>query len=225
MKFGKKFLENLLNGFVEDCGKAVDNLDDLVNKRKDLGEWFEDGIDRRVDRAKNNISNLVDDVNDNLEKIPNRIERAKDKAYSLFKVESDMPLMVGDVIGVNRITYLHFGIYIGDSRVIHYQGDGDIGINNYVVETSMQEFISGQSEYFALDFKHINEEVIDNFGVERFEKIYSSWETVERAKSKLYKGDYHLLFNNCEHFASWCKIGNKEMRQCFSLLHRRYYKY
>lgn len=222
---GRNFLENLLNGFVEDCEKAVDSFDDLVNNRKSAGEWFEDGINRRMDRAETNLSNLLDDVSENLEKIPNRIDRFEDKANSLFKFESNKPLMLGDVIGINRGTYLHFGIYIGNDRVIHYQGDGDTGVNNYVVETGMYAFMNGQTQYFALDFEHINEEVKDNFGINRFDRIYSGWETVERAKSKLNEGDYNLLFNNCEHFASWCKTGDKEMRQCFSFLHRRYYKY
>lgn len=222
---GNKFVKNLFSGGLEDLKKTGDNFKDLVNNRKDLGEWFEDGINRRVDRAKTNILNLVDDVSDNLEKIPNRMERLEDKANSLFKVESNKPLFSGDVIGIDRGQYLHFGIYIGNERVIHYQGDGDIGINNYVVETNMSEFMNGQSKFFVLDFEHINQEVRDNFGVDRFEKIYSREETIERAKSKLHEGDYNLLFNNCEHFASWCKIGTKEMRQWFSFLHRRYYKY
>ncbi len=222
---GNKFLKNLFSGGLEDLKKTGDSFKDLVNNRKDLGEWFEDGINRRVDRAKTNISNIVDDVSDNLEKMPNRMERLEDKVNSLLKLESEKPLKIGDIIGINRITYLHFGIYIGDNRVIHYQGDGDIGINNYVIETSMSEFMNGQTQYFALDFEHINEEVKDKFGINRFDKIYSGWETVERAKSKLFEKNYNLIFNNCEHFASWCKTGSKEMRQCFSFLHRRYYKY
>ena len=36
---------------------------------------------------------------------------------------------------------------------------------------------------------------------------------VERAKSRLGEHDYNLLFNNCEHFASWCKTGNGNSRQ------------
>jgi Lecithin retinol acyltransferase len=36
---------------------------------------------------------------------------------------------------------------------------------------------------------------------------------VERAKSRLGERDYNLLFNNCEHFTSWCKTGIDDSKQ------------
>ena len=36
---------------------------------------------------------------------------------------------------------------------------------------------------------------------------------VERAESRLGEHKYNLLFNNCEHFASWCKTGVSESQQ------------
>jgi hypothetical protein len=40
-------------------------------------------------------------------------------------------------------------------------------------------------------------------------------ETVRRAEAQLskHKGDYDLVFFNCEHFARWCKYGELESRQ------------
>ena len=43
--------------------------------------------------------------------------------------------------------------------------------------------------------------------------LYSPKETVERAKSRLGEDKYNLAFNNCEHFALWCKTGLKESSQ------------
>ena len=37
--------------------------------------------------------------------------------------------------------------------------------------------------------------------------LYSPQETIERAKSRLGERGYDLLFDNCEHFAIWCKTG------------------
>ena len=37
--------------------------------------------------------------------------------------------------------------------------------------------------------------------------IFSSRETVERARSKIGQKGYSLVNNNCEHFALWCKTG------------------
>jgi hypothetical protein len=38
-------------------------------------------------------------------------------------------------------------------------------------------------------------------------KVYSAEETVRRARSRLGERKYNLVFNNCEHFALWCKTG------------------
>lgn len=38
-------------------------------------------------------------------------------------------------------------------------------------------------------------------------------ETVRRALSRLGEDDYNLLSNNCEHFATWCCIGESSSKQ------------
>lgn len=222
----KRFLKGLAEGFFDDIETATKSLSDLAEGKKTPKEWFDDGIERRIDRFEKNKENLGDDLFEKIEKMERKGKRFEDKSYSLFKLESNKSLNKGDVIGINRGVYYHYGVYIGDKQVIHYQGDGDTGLDNYVIQTHMDDFMKGQDEFFVLDFNHIKEELEDNYSIKkRFKNIYSSEETIKRAKSKLYEGDYSLLFNNCEHFASWCKTGNKEMRQWFSFLHRRYYKY
>jgi hypothetical protein len=37
--------------------------------------------------------------------------------------------------------------------------------------------------------------------------------TIERAESRLGEKKYNLLFNNCEHFATWCKTGINDSKQ------------
>ena len=48
--------------------------------------------------------------------------------------------------------------------------------------------------------------------------LYSPEETVQRAKSKIGERRYNLVFNNCEHFAVWCKTGLSESRQINELI-------
>jgi hypothetical protein len=45
--------------------------------------------------------------------------------------------------------------------------------------------------------------------------VFSPDETVRRAEAQLgkHKGDYNLVFFNCEHFARWCKYGELESHQ------------
>jgi hypothetical protein len=42
--------------------------------------------------------------------------------------------------------------------------------------------------------------------------------TLRRAMGRLGEQDYNLLFNNCEHFAHWCKTGRHRSRQVEDLL-------
>ena len=44
-------------------------------------------------------------------------------------------------------------------------------------------------------------------------RIYLPQETVNRAISRVGEDKYNLLFNNCEHFAIWCKTGVSESYQ------------
>lgn len=43
--------------------------------------------------------------------------------------------------------------------------------------------------------------------------LFSPDETVARAESRLEENNYRLAFNNCEHFAIWCKTGISESHQ------------
>jgi hypothetical protein len=45
------------------------------------------------------------------------------------------------------------------------------------------------------------------------EKTYSPEAVVFRAESRLGEEEYELIFNNCEHFATWCKTGIHESKQ------------
>ena len=48
--------------------------------------------------------------------------------------------------------------------------------------------------------------------------LYSGSEVVRRAREKLECTEYNFLFNNCEHFAKYCKIGKGECSQANDLL-------
>ncbi|MEC7652444.1 MAG: lecithin retinol acyltransferase family protein, partial [Cyanobacteriota bacterium] len=44
--------------------------------------------------------------------------------------------------------------------------------------------------------------------------------TLRRAMSRIGEQNYNLLFNNCEHFATWCKTGRHRSGQIDSVLER-----
>ena len=87
-------------------------------------------------------------------------------------------------------TLTHHGIDCGDGSVIHYR-DGEA-----IIRTSQAFFAAGEQIY---------------------RKTYDRCDpppvVLQRAKSRLGERDYHIAFNNCEHFATWCKTGQHQSRQ------------
>ncbi len=99
----------------------------------------------------------------------------------------------GDQIYINcyyrGLKYTHHGIYCGDGKVIHYHKD-KIG------STSKSKFSRGKKIH-----------------IKKYKKCEPASLVVKRAKSKRGEQLYNLIFNNCEHFAYWCKTGKYESKQ------------
>lgn len=104
----------------------------------------------------------------------------------------------GDVISVNRGIYRHFGIYLSNNTVIHYASrHGNLGGSASIHATSLRSFLSGARGYEVCVFP-------DGF---------SGRKTVKRALTRIGERRYSLFSNNCEHFATWCKIGVSYCKQ------------
>lgn len=87
----------------------------------------------------------------------------------------------------------HHGIDCGNGTVIHYHGTfPDITIRR----VSIYAFADGEIIF-----------------TEKYGKCDSPEVVVQRAISKLGEKNYHLLFNNCEHFARYCKTGRSDSKQ------------
>lgn len=114
---------------------------------------------------------------------------------------------VGDIIFAYKtyysyLPYKHFGIYLGNNKVIHYHGES---IETALIqEDSIETFLKNSIDNKLHILETISSEVENDFSVE---------ETIARAKSRLGEKAYGLLMNNCEHFAMWCKYGTKKSTQ------------
>lgn len=106
----------------------------------------------------------------------------------------------GDIIYVNHLLYKHFGIYISDDCIIHYDGkQDDLLLRKMCIrDTNIERFLNGKGSYKVKQFKN---------------EKYSPNEVVKRAKNEIGSKDFNLILNNCEHFAIWCKTGNKKSSQ------------
>lgn len=150
-----------------------------------------------------------------------------------------IPLLSGDVLAASRRAglYQHFAIYIGNQRVIHYAAEnGDFSGRISIHEASYEEFRGDSTFIYILDFPDDSgrptlrgQPTIPRTGTEApfFDLIrgtdyhlYSPEETVSRARSRLGEEKYSLPFNNCEHFAIWCKTGVHESHQVNTWLTR-----
>ncbi|NJL02721.1 MAG: NC domain-containing protein [Spirulinaceae cyanobacterium RM2_2_10] len=87
--------------------------------------------------------------------------------------------------------YEHHGIDCGDGTVIHYRKPSET-----VEQTSLATFAGSQPIY-----------------VKPYRTAFIPEVAVQRAESRLGERRYNLLFNNCEHFATWCKTGISSSQQ------------
>ena len=142
----------------------------------------------------------------------------------------------GDVLRVNRGLYSHYGVYAEGGHVIHYTGaNGPNDFNGIVRETSLEEFLNGSQDYDVCTFPETPDNLTRTLPAGHDHQLYQLWqavksqrlkgyhlysgdETVRRARSKLGQGGYNLAFNNCEHFAVWCKTGIRDSSQVNHIL-------
>jgi hypothetical protein len=87
--------------------------------------------------------------------------------------------------------YEHHGIDCGDGTVIHYRKPSET-----IERTSLATFSQGNKVY-----------------VKQYPTSFLPDAVIQRAQTRLGERKYNLLFNNCEHFATWCKIGFSDSQQ------------
>lgn len=92
----------------------------------------------------------------------------------------------------------HHGIDLGDGTVAHYLEGREI------LRSAKEDFSRG----LAMTVVDYPSEDCSPAGV-----------TVRRAMARLGEQNYNLLFNNCEHFAHWCKTGRHRSNQVEDWLH------
>lgn len=122
------------------------------------------------------------------------------RALTQSEVETGVQLKPGAVLRISRTWYWHYGVYVGGDEVIHYTSkDGDISQDNVVQLTRMSKFIGDISVFEILDFS----------GTTDAKGCFGPLETARRAREKIGENAYSLSANNCQHFAIWCKTGQR----------------
>jgi hypothetical protein len=94
--------------------------------------------------------------------------------------------------------FLHHGIDLGDGSVAHYLEGREI------LRSPLEDFSRGE----LITAVTYPEGECSPVGV-----------TLRRAMGRIGEQRYNLLFNNCEHFAHWCKTGRHRSAQVEDWLH------
>lgn len=99
----------------------------------------------------------------------------------------------GDHVKVRRFGFLyaHHGIDIGDGTVVHF-AEGQPKQNSIIQRVRMRVFLRGGRCQKV-----------------HYERYLDPETTVHLALGALGRGGYSLIFNNCEHFATFCKTGHR----------------
>lgn len=134
------------------------------------------------------------------------------------------PFRRGDVLQVPRSIFIHFGIYLGGNKVAHMIPDilpvltndrklisavitnkrlilGCIYRRATVRVDTLENFAYGASAEISRVYKKKNSHAFRNEDVAR------------RAEKLIGATPYSLLWNNCEHFVTYCKYGSATSRQ------------
>ena len=130
----------------------------------------------------------------------------------------------GDLLGVQRTLFTHFGIYLGDNKVAHMIPD------ILPVLTTDQRLIgsviSNKRLILGCVYKcaTVRVDTLEDFAygctilVNPMEKTMKApalpnEEVAKRAEKHVGSIPYSLLWNNCEHFVTFCRYGHAASRQ------------
>lgn len=112
-------------------------------------------------------------------------------------------LAAGTELIVDRLAYRHHGIYLGDGLVIHYAGR--TRYQHGLIETIPLQHFAGRRR---VHLGRVPSEALQGEAV------------VRRARSRLGECHYDIFRNNCEHFCSWCHVGEDRSEQVDLFLQR-----
>lgn len=113
------------------------------------------------------------------------------------RVESPANLRIGAHVATPRGAYVHHGIYVGDSQVVHYGGLAR-GLRRGPVEmVTVDEFTHGRALWLIAETS----------------PHFTGSEVASRAMSRVGEDRYHVLTNNCEHFCEWCVRAESRSQQ------------
>uniref|UniRef100_A0A8C8RSN9 Lecithin retinol acyltransferase n=1 Tax=Pelusios castaneus TaxID=367368 RepID=A0A8C8RSN9_9SAUR len=125
----------------------------------------------------------------------------------------------GDLLEVPRTLFVHFGIYLGDNRVAHLMPDilpafsddpqqiQQVVTNKRLVLGVIARLASIRVDTVE-DFAYGGSILVNHMDKSFKNKVLSGEEAACRAEKLVGATAYSLLWNNCEHFVTYCRYGS-----------------
>lgn len=189
---------NFIRDMVDLAKGVTSDFQDLVSDSQKIIVETKNEMKEELHRSNPGISNTVDKTDNFIKTAKNFYDQTSKygpltnqlipstkigRLENVAETFEDIPN--ASHLKVDRLGYSHHAIYLGDNQVIHYQ-EGRVKID------SLQNFEKGGQTLIVPSIA-----------------IYDSNQIINRAYSRLGENSYNLIFNNCEHFALWCRNGNK----------------
>lgn len=124
----------------------------------------------------------------------------------------------GDLLQVPRTLFVHFGIYLGDNRVAHLIPDilpvltrNKGSVTNMVTNKRLIAGVLAKVASVRVDtvqdFAYGGDIIINHMDQSISNKPLSGEEVAQRAEKLVGTTSYSLLWDNCEHFVTYCRYG------------------
>lgn len=174
--------------------ELIDNIPVVGDINREMTEFMSD-LRTELKETVHETSPEIGKVWDQMERLSTTVENGTTSSttkdfeliQTLIQKRKGIVLHAGDHLSVRRYfpaPYTHHGIYVGEGQVVHFS-EGEIRMDE-----------------------------LESFGArETIRKVHSplgctSEEVVLKAFVRLGEQGYNLIFNNCEHFALWCRSAN-----------------
>ncbi|XP_058694942.1 lecithin retinol acyltransferase [Poecile atricapillus] len=124
----------------------------------------------------------------------------------------------GDLLEVPRTLFIHFGIYLGENRVAHLMPDILPSITSD--RRQIQQVVTNKRLILGViartasvrvdtveDFAYGGSILVNHMDRLFEDQVLGSEEAARRAEKLVGTTAYSLLWNNCEHFVTYCRYG------------------
>ncbi|XP_027491577.1 lecithin retinol acyltransferase [Corapipo altera] len=124
----------------------------------------------------------------------------------------------GDLLEVPRTLFIHFGIYLGENRVAHLMPDILPSFTDDLQQ--IQQVVTNKRLILGVIARtaSVRVDTVENFAyggsilVNHMDRLFEdqvlgSEEAARRAEKLMGTTAYSLLWNNCEHFVTYCRYG------------------